>query len=481
MSLDIQKEIELIQKDYAEKLAKIQQNSEWHLIPALNEELQKSLMEVTSKFSQTSTVLSMNKKSEHYRHVDCSVDLDEYVYDGDKIHFENFYNMPMVKGFLEGPQRPPMFNAKKELLKTALRLSKGMAPKVFNAIDRCREKLGLTAKIDIYCSQNPSMNAFCYPSHADCIYICVTSSLLEKFNEDELTFVIGHEIGHYLYQHHLLNPNLILSFLGHEFSPADQIRLYSWHRNAEISADRVGLICCGSYEAACTANFKLSSGISSDILSFNIDEYVEQYKDVEHELKTGEGSPEDFYSTHPISPMRVMALDIFFRSETYCKTFATSASFHFSEKEMEEKISGFMSLLEPTYLQNSDDSSKVIKEFIFLGGIAVASADSNITEEELKTLWQILPDQNQEAYEKIKTWDLDTMKAALTEQAERVFPHLTYAMSMNIIRDLTLISLADGTLSDPEMDVLAGICILLRLHPSFIDQVLNSIQCQQAA
>jgi hypothetical protein len=49
---------------------------------------------------------------------------------------------------------------------------------------------------------------------------------------------------------------------------------------------------------------------------------VNQYHDIENEMKTGDGSPEDFYLTHPISPMRVMALDLFYRSETYCKSFA---------------------------------------------------------------------------------------------------------------------------------------------------------------
>jgi Zn-dependent protease with chaperone function len=139
-----------------------------------------------------------------------------------------------------------------------MRLTRGMAPKVFNSIDRRIDKLGLTSRIDIYCSQKPAMNAFCYPPHEGAIYILLTSALLEKLNEDELTFVIGH----FLCQHHLLS-GLASGLVASQLTPAKNIRLHSWQRNGELTADRIGLICCGSYETACTANFKLSSGVTS--------------------------------------------------------------------------------------------------------------------------------------------------------------------------------------------------------------------------
>lgn len=473
---NIQQEIEKLQQDYLIKLQDIQARQEWDKIPALNEELQKNIVALTASLTQKPAIGLVKEKSEHYRHGEVTVDLDHFVYDGDREYFENFLKNPIINQFVFGQNRPPMFNSKRELLKTALRLSKGMAPKVFNAIERCREKLGLTSKIDIYVSQNPSMNAYCYPSHEGCIYILVTSAILEKLNEDELTFVIGHEIGHYLYQHHLLHAGMISQMIGHELSPAENIKLFSWGRNAELSADRIGLICCGSYESACMANFKISSGIASDILAFSLDEYVKQYEDIENEMKTGEGTPEDFYSTHPISPMRVIALDLFNRSQTYCETN------ELTEKEMETKIEGFMKLMEPSYLKTNDDHSARIKQFIFLGGMAVASADGIVKEEELQSFAQLLPNEDHTAlFEKMQGWTLDMMKAALTEQAEKILPHLNYAGTCNIIRDLTLISLSDGELSQPEYEILAGICILLNNHPSFIDQVLVSINYQTEA
>lgn len=482
MSHEIQAEIEKLQRDYTRKLMEIQATQDWDKLPALNEELQKNITQLTTSMTQKAHLSVVKPKSEHYRHTECTLDLDFFVYDGDREYFENFLKNPTIQQFVFGGQRPPLLNSKKELLKTALRLSKGMAPKVWNSIERCQEKLGLNSKIDIYVAQNPSMNAFCYPSHEGCIYILVTSALLEKLNEDELTFVIGHEIGHFLYQHHLMHPGMLMNCLGHELSPAESIRLFSWSRNAELSADRIGLICCGSYEAACTANFKLSSGIASDVLSFSIEEYIKQYEDVENEMKSGDGSPEDFYSTHPISPMRVIALDLFHRSETYCNTFSQPTNADMTEGQMEEKIAGFMKLMEPSYLHGTDDVSQKIKEFIFLGAMAVASADGVVKEEELHSLSQLLTDEVRAPLEEsMKDWTPEMMMLVLNEQSEKILPHLTFASMSNIIRDLILVSVADGTLDRKEYEVLSQICTTLNVHPSFIDQILSSINYQQAA
>ena len=482
MSHEIQAEIEKLQRDYTQKLMEIQAKQEWDKLPALNEELQRNITTLTNTLTQKPQLAVVKSKSDHYRHNECTLDLDFFVYDGDRTYFENFLKNPSISNFIFGAQKPPLLNSKKELLKTALRLSKGMAPKVWSAIERCQEKLGLNSKIDIYVAQNPSMNAFCYPSHEGCVYILVTSALLEKLNEDELTFVIGHEIGHFLYQHHLMHPGMLMNYIGHELAPAESIRLFSWSRNAELSADRIGLICCGSYEAACTANFKLSSGIASDVLSFSIEEYIKQYEDVENEMKTGDGSPEDFYSTHPISPMRVIALDLFHRSETYCNTFSQPTNADMTEEQMEAKIAGFMKLMEPSYLHGTDDVSQKIKEFIFVGAMAVASADGVVKEEELHTLSQLLTeDVRGPLEERMKDWTPEMMMQALAEQGEKILPHLNFAGISNIIRDLILVSVADGNLDQREYETLSQICITLNAHPSFIDQILASINYQQAA
>lgn len=95
------------------------------------------------------------------------------------------------------------------------------------------------------------------------------------------------------------------------------MKLYAWNRNAEISADRAGLLCCQSFEAAGRTFFKLSSGVTSDTLAFKLNEYVQQFVDLEQVLSSTEHDPADWYTTHPFSPLRIKSLELFNKSETY--------------------------------------------------------------------------------------------------------------------------------------------------------------------
>ena len=93
--------------------------------------------------------------------------------------------------------------------------------------------------------------------------IIITSKLIELLSEEELQFIIGHEVAHYFYQHSLY-PNL-------ESASETNLKLYilNLNRSAEISADRVGLIASGSLEKSLRANLKLASGLGEKHLKFS--------------------------------------------------------------------------------------------------------------------------------------------------------------------------------------------------------------------
>ena len=77
-------------------------------------------------------------------------------------------------------------------------------------------------------------------------------------NEDEVAFVIGHEIGHAIFEHHKLPVHGILAN-DDRLKPQDTLQVLRWSRMAEISADRVGLIGCQSLQHAFGAKIVLSS------------------------------------------------------------------------------------------------------------------------------------------------------------------------------------------------------------------------------
>ena len=95
---------------------------------------------------------------------------------------------------------------------------------------------------------------------------------------------------------------------------------------------------------------------------------------MEKDIASGTATLEDLYSSHPINPIRVIALDVFQKSETF-RTTQNDQEFEYTEHDMEKKIAGFMKLMEPEYLNSNSEVSKRIKEALFLAGHTIALAD----------------------------------------------------------------------------------------------------------
>ena len=71
-----------------------------------------------------------------------------------------------------------------------------------NRILKVDTKFPDTSNLDINVMRKKQLNALCYPNG----HIYITSSLYKELkSEEELTFVIAHEMAHYRYKDHLLN------------------------------------------------------------------------------------------------------------------------------------------------------------------------------------------------------------------------------------------------------------------------------------
>ena len=93
------------------------------------------------------------------------------------------------------------FYGRRRLLTGALRVNKRMVPELSDALQQCRDILGVTAPLELFVRPDPSYGAFVMKNPAGPWALGVTSSLVEKFTADELRFVIGHELGHILFDH----------------------------------------------------------------------------------------------------------------------------------------------------------------------------------------------------------------------------------------------------------------------------------------
>lgn len=410
----------------------------------------------------------------------CSMDLDLAVYDGDRDYFMEFcVDEDIKQAYEQMTKENPESASRKHLLKTSMRLTPTLAPQLYNIGNICKKALGLNVDIEFYVYQDNQFNAACYPPDDKRFYIILTSSILERFSEKELGFVIGHEIGHALFLHHRFPVNYLLN-LGEEYlSPLHAMKLFAWKRNAEISADRIGLLCCGDFDAAGSAFFKLSSGVTTASLEFKLNEYISQFSDLEKVISDSEVDPEDWYSTHPFSPLRIKALEVFYQSETFYSLLGKEGG-SITEQEMENTIAKMMSLMEPSYLCGESEHGKMIQNFIFWAGFLVSLADGKVEEEEIKALAGIVsPEIYNENFMLVSQHNVDSIKEMLTGMSTDMNNILSIMQKLNIIRDMCVISSSDGEIDNSEVDILYGLAYILNIRGEFVDKVLDEMTSEE--
>lgn len=352
---------------------------------------------------------------------------------------------------------------RRHLLSTSVRLSKPMAPDLHHTADVCIEKLGMDIPLELYVFPSPSYNAACVKPEDGRLFIMFSSAILESFTKDEILFVMGHELGHYLYGHHDIPIGYIMRGKNRP-NPRLALTLTSWSRYAEISADRAGGYCADNLEAVAHALFKLASGLSGDYAKFSVEEFLAQVDEMQLEdSQPGQGAPtEDWFLTHPFSPLRVKALKSFYQS----KLMDAGGS---SVDELDLDVEGLMSLMEPSYLEGKTDTAEAMRRLLFAAAIAVADASDGISPEEVEVFEQFFG--NRSFTDKL---DLAKIKAELPERISQTKALTSIPQRMQVLRDLCMVSRADGHTTERERDVLCEIARGLDISPIFVAKTMDA-------
>jgi len=145
----------------------------------------------------------------------------------------------------------------------------------FAGIHRLLADVGQTLDADelpeVYVANSPLTQAMTVGM--DRPIIVLNSGLLELFDEEELRYVVAHELGHALSGHAVYHTllNRLLSLSGVFGSvPMGTLgyrglvgALYEWQRKSELSADRAGLLAVQDPAVAFRVHMKLASGSPS--------------------------------------------------------------------------------------------------------------------------------------------------------------------------------------------------------------------------
>jgi len=182
--------------------------------------------------------------------------------------------------WLEKQEAEGSTGLRRQLLATSVRLSRKMAPDVYKLSDECVERLSMDTPLELYVFNSAQFNAMCFKPEEGRVFVMFSSALLEGFSPKELQFVMGHEFGHHIYNHHEIPIGYLVKGRQRP-DPKLALRLFAWSRNAEISADRAGAYCANDMYSVASALFKLSSGLTGDLVKFDLDEFLQQVSDME--------------------------------------------------------------------------------------------------------------------------------------------------------------------------------------------------------
>ena len=259
-----------------------------------------------------------------------------------------------------------------KLLSTSVRVSSEIFPNISKAIDNVFRRIKLQNNFSFFVTANHiETQATCIAMPlSDTAEIVLTSKLVELLNQDELESVIAHEVAHFHYQHALYpDPNKVKDRLEH-------LNLLHFSRAAEISADRVGFIGCGSLESSLRAMLKITSGLSDKHLKFNFSNYLDQLR----ELKEIKGDKNLMYSTHPNFLIRMQALIWFSMTNEYHKYFNTNKKGSFDLKDVDEKIDNSITKVIGDEVEYSNKD--VVSRTLMWGSINIFLSDKKFSKKE---------------------------------------------------------------------------------------------------
>lgn len=277
-----------------------------------------------------------------------------------------------------------------DLLGRSVLVSLKQFPEIFELTRRTSEILGIKAP-PVYLQENPQVDAYTFGTSDHDVFIVVTRGLLDTFNDRELAFVLGHEMGHIKSEHILYYTTaqwfastgifaaaavvpVLSQFAGIVAKPLE-LALLHWLRRAEITCDRAGLICCQDLVCCQRALAKLTFGSKTLAEKIDIDELALQSR------KDWTTWLSELTMAHPYIPKRLQALRLFADSDFYVRRILKEQRSFLTPEDLDTAVERLLQDREPIEIAREEEFTDTAR-LIALMAFGAAWENGQLTEEE---------------------------------------------------------------------------------------------------
>lgn len=330
------------------------------------------------------------------------------------------------------------FQERSAIIATGLQVTPSTMPDLHNICYSVKEKLGFTEDVDFYLTGDAEVNATSYYSEVEdeSHIVVINSAMFNLMNEDELKFIIGHEIGH------LINrDNLLTRQLNFIYNPDDEdgvepplyvnMRMNQYNQLAEYGADRYGYLACENVEACITAFYKLNSGIDLHKAGVSIEALIEENdKNIGYIFDKGVVN----HSSHPDTPCRVFGIVAYALSKT--------------QKSMNEQMECLYDLLPMMKISNAEYH---YARYQVAAGYMLAEVDGKADKREITEIVQHVAE--------FMTFPTKFIKEVLKEDREQVIVEAVDVIKEEdpetidkLLPYLIKVAMADDNISKEEID-----------------------------
>ena len=328
----------------------------------------------------------------------------------------------------------------------SFKVEQATLPHYYNMFQEIKEQLGFEDNIDFYVTGDSSVNAYsiCSMNPEEPNIINVNSSLVELMTDDELRFVIGHEMGHLINGNTKLTRLIDFVYSNKEETPITlQYKIRLWGQLNELIADRYGFLAMPNINVCISAFFKMASGLDFDKMKMNIENFIEDNKKRLDFFRNDKGLN---FDVHPVNPIRVEALNIFAKSEFFVKDGT-------NRQELNNEMDDLISIL--LRVRNSE-LDVYMTDYIVSAGIIMSNSDGEMSEKELEIILdelsatQIFPGEFINEIFKLEKDQIISMFIQSTHKILEINPNLREALFIYLIQ----IMMADKKIDTNEINTL---------------------------